>query len=55
MPRLDDNRQIAIVPMGAFDDDPGARPDRHIFTGSRASWEEIVEDLPAFPGAPPSL
>src|SRR3954466_14450826 len=40
MPRLDANRQIAIVPMGSFDDDPGARPDRHIFTDSKASWEE---------------
>jgi hypothetical protein len=55
MPRLDDNRQIAIVPMGSFDDDPGVRPDRHIFTESKAAWDEILDDLPAFPGAPPKL
>ncbi len=33
MPRLDETRGIAIVPMGSFDDDPGARPVRHIFRG----------------------
>ncbi|HZJ68263.1 MAG TPA: GFA family protein [Kofleriaceae bacterium] len=56
MPRLDENRGIAIVPMGAFDDDPGARPERHIFVDSRASWDEISDDeLPRFPGPPPAL
>jgi hypothetical protein len=55
MPRLDDNRQIAIIPMGAFDDDPGMRPERHIFVDSRAAWDEITDGLPTFPGAPPTL
>lgn len=55
MPRLDENRQIAIVPMGSFDDDPGVRPERHIFTDSKAAWDDIIDDLPKFPGPPPSL
>ena len=56
MPRLDENRGIAIVPIGAYDDDPGARPERHIFVDSKASWEEISDDdLPRFPGPPPAL
>lgn len=55
MPRFDNDRQIAIIPMGSFDDDPGVRPDRHIFTGSKAPWDEILDDLPAFPEAPPTL
>jgi hypothetical protein len=55
MPRLDENRAIAIVPIGAFDDDPGARPERHIFVDSKASWEEISDALPRSPGAPPPL
>src|ERR1700733_12311050 len=38
MPRLDESRQIAIVPMGSFDEDPGVRPERHIFVDSRAAW-----------------
>jgi hypothetical protein len=46
MPRLDTERGIAIVPMGAFDDDPGARPERHIFVGSKAPWDVITDDLP---------
>lgn len=55
MPRLDQARAIAIVPMGAFDDDPGARPERHIFTESKAAWDQITDELPRFPGAAPSL
>jgi hypothetical protein len=55
MPRLDEHRQIAVIPMGAFDDDPGVRPGRHIFTDSKAAWDEIVDGLPVFPGAPPSF
>jgi hypothetical protein len=55
VPRLDEGRAIAIVPMGAFDDDPGGRPERHIFVDSRAPWDEISDDLPQSPGAPPPL
>lgn len=56
MPRVDESRAIAIIPMGSFDDDPGVRPERHIFVDSRAPWEERPSDgLPTFPGAPPSL
>lgn len=53
MPRLDESRGIAIVPMGSFDDDPVVRPTRHIFVNSRAPWDEIHDDLPQLPGAPP--
>jgi hypothetical protein len=35
-----------IVPLGNFDDDPGARPLAHIFVGSRAPWYEITDTLP---------
>jgi hypothetical protein len=55
MPRLDEARGIAIVPMGSFDDDPGIRPERHIFVDSKAPWHEITDDLPRFPGPPPSI
>lgn len=55
MPRLDENRSIAIVPMGSFDGDPGVRPERHIFVASRAAWDEITDALPQFAGPPPSL
>jgi len=34
------------IPAGLLDDDPRARPDRHIFTELRATWFEITDDLP---------
>jgi hypothetical protein len=34
------------VPLGILDDDPGIRPERHIFVGSKALWFEITDDLP---------
>jgi len=56
MPRLDPSRQLAIIPMGSFDDDPGVRPERHVFIESKATWHEISEDgLPTFAGPPPTL
>jgi hypothetical protein len=55
MPRLDEGRGMAIIPIGAFDDDPGVRPERHIFVDSKAPWDEITDDLPRSPGPPPPL
>jgi hypothetical protein len=46
MPHVDRERGIAIVPFGSLDDDPGFRPQFHIFVGSRAPWFEITDDLP---------
>jgi hypothetical protein len=38
--------------MGAFDDDPGRRPERHIHVASKADWDTITDELPQFPFAP---
>jgi len=46
LPRLDASRDLAVVPMGALDDDPGVRPSAHIFVGSKAPWFEIADALP---------
>jgi hypothetical protein len=46
MPRASAERKIAIVPMGSLDDDPGIRPESHIFVGSRAAWDVITDALP---------
>lgn len=43
------------VPMGSFDEDPGRKPDRHIFVDSKAPWDDITDDLPKFGGSPPSM
>ena len=34
------------VMMGTLDDDPGVKPSRHIFIGSKAPWFEIADELP---------
>jgi hypothetical protein len=33
--RVSTERQLVVVPAGSLDDDPGARPEQHIFTGSK--------------------
>jgi hypothetical protein len=48
LPRLDPSRDIAVVPMGALDDDPGIRPREHIFAASKAPWFEIADALPQY-------
>jgi hypothetical protein len=53
VPRIDRDRGIAIVPMGGLDDDPGVRPQFHIFVGSKAPWYEITDDLPQYSEAAP--
>lgn len=51
--RIDPARQLGILPMGAFDDDPGVRPQEHIFTGSKAPWHTITDSLPQYEAFPP--
>jgi hypothetical protein len=48
MPRVDHARDKVIIPAGSFDGDPGVRPSRHIFVGSKAPWFEISDGLPQF-------
>jgi hypothetical protein len=55
MPRFDEGRGFTIAPMGAFDDDPGVRPGRHIHVASKAAWDTITDDLPQFEAGPPAL
>ena len=52
MPRLDPDRNIAVIPLGSLDDSPNQRPDDHIFVGSKAPWYEIADDLPQFTAMP---
>lgn len=48
------------VPAGCLDDDPGFRPERHIFAAGKPDWDTIADDLPRFDGygrtdAPPTI
>jgi hypothetical protein len=42
-----------VVPAGSLDDDPAAREELHIFTGSKAPWFEIADSLPRHAEYPP--
>jgi hypothetical protein len=52
LPRLDEERQVAVLPFGSLDDDPGRGADDHIFVGSKSSWYPVTDSLPQFEGAP---
>ena len=43
-----DGEQVSIR-MGAFDDDPGVRPQSHTFVNDCAPWDEIPDNLPQYP------
>ena len=53
-PRVDLERKIAVVPMGALDDDPGIRISEHIFVASKAAWHEITDDIQQYEEGPPN-
>ncbi len=38
---------------GTLDDDPRLKPKFHIFFESKASWHEVHDTLPKYPGFPP--
>ena len=47
--------RVSEVVVGSVDGDPGARPQEHIFVGSKAVWHEITDDLPQYPEWPPGV
>ena len=42
MPRIDNNRHLAVVPLGSLDDDPGQIAKDHIYTASKAEWYSLA-------------
>lgn len=38
--------------MGTLDDDPGVRPQFHVYVGSKAAWYDISDPLPQFATTP---
>ncbi len=52
MPWLTRNGKAFIVPAGALDEDPGARPTRNVHFASRASWHVVAGALPVFDAEP---
>jgi hypothetical protein len=48
VPTLLDNGSSVALSAGTLDGDPGSRPVRHVFVGSKAPWFEIHDDLLRF-------
>ncbi len=42
------------IAAGTLDDDPGVRPQHHIFVASKAPWYDIGDALPQHPERPPA-
>jgi hypothetical protein len=47
-PRVNREGGYVAIPAGSLDDDPGSRPERHIYVASKAAWFAIADDLPQF-------
>jgi hypothetical protein len=50
--RFDFDRSAFGLPLGALDDDPGVKPEMHVFVASKAPWFEITDDLLRFDDFP---
>lgn len=46
LPHASPGADALEVPAGLLDDDPGLRPDKHIFVDGGSAWFEIVDALP---------
>ena len=43
-----DKGEVTSITLGSVEGDPGTVPEAHIFTGSKAAWHEIYDNLPQF-------
>jgi len=53
LPRQSADGKLLVVPAGSLDSDVALRPQAHIFTASKANWDEALENVPrvaAMPG-----
>jgi hypothetical protein len=49
-----DGPEVSIR-LGSVNGDPGIRPQYHTFVGSKAPWDEILDDLPRYEGPRPEV
>ena len=50
--KFDADPSVFGLPLGALDDDPGIRPEMHVYVASKAPWFTICDDLPQFAELP---
>lgn len=46
MPNFEADDRWFEVAAGVLDEDPGLRPDRHIFIDYKSAWHDITDELP---------
>ncbi len=49
------DRGLVYTPAGCLDEDPGIRPQAHIFVASKAPWHPIRDGLERFDAYPPGM
>jgi hypothetical protein len=54
-PMVEEAMGMVIAPAGNLDGDPGIRPSKHMFVGSKAGWYAITDELPQFEEYPPQF
>ena len=53
VPRVSFERNVAVVPAGSLDSEPGLAPSAHIYVGSKSPWTDIGDMIPQFEEMPP--
>ena len=48
VPEASPQGEFIEIPAGVFDEDPGIRPDKHIFVEFMPRWDVLRDDLPAY-------
>jgi hypothetical protein len=48
VPEASPQGEFMEIPAGVFDDDPGIRPDKHIFVEFIPAWDALRDELPAY-------
>ena len=48
-----DRPAVLGLALGTLDQDPGRRPEFHIYVDSKAPWHEILDNLPQYKEMPP--
>ena len=52
LPSIQNNGKLIVVPAGSLDVPVDVKPNAHLFVGSKANWEEKLEQLQSFEGLP---
>jgi hypothetical protein len=50
--KFDSDKSVFSLPLGALNEDPGIRPQLHVYAASKAPWFTISDDLPQFAELP---